>query len=124
MVRNFTAGVDWAGNSGKLIANLLFKPDAIGETFTVYSGHGLTWGEVAELYTELTGVQIDWCEEEEFLAHIYKYKSDRFYWKYDRRYNRDMDCSKILRVTGLSANDFMSVKDGIRIELARIKKGE
>lgn len=124
MVRNFTAGVDWAGNSGKLIANLLFKPDAIGETFTVYSGHGLTWGEVAELYTELTGVQIDWCEEEDFLAHIYKYKSDRFYWKYDRRYNRDVDCSKILRVTGLSANDFKSVKDGIQTELARIKKGE
>ena len=124
MVRNFTAGVDWAGNSGKLIANLLFKSDAIGETFTVYSGHGLTWGEVAELYSELTGVQIDWCEEEDFLAHIYKYKSDRFYWKYDRRYNRDVDCSKILRVTGLSANDFKSVKEGIQTELARINKGE
>ncbi|MBE6668152.1 MAG: hypothetical protein E7607_07590 [Ruminococcaceae bacterium] len=43
-VKDYTAGLDWAGNSGKLIANLLFKPEALGEAFTVYSGHGLTWG--------------------------------------------------------------------------------
>ena len=120
MVHDYAAGLDWAGNSGKLIANLLFRKDAPGETFTVYSGHGMTWGQAAELYTELTGVTIRWCGEEEFLRHIYSYKKDRFYWKYDRRYPRDIDCSKIMRATGLTAADFKSVREGLEIELARI----
>jgi hypothetical protein len=30
-VKDMKAGLDWAGNSGKLIANLLFKPEALGE---------------------------------------------------------------------------------------------
>ena len=67
-VKNYSAGIDWAGNSGKLIANLLFKSDAIGEAFTVYSGHGLTWAEVAEKYSKLTGVKIRWCDEDEFVC--------------------------------------------------------
>lgn len=120
-VRNYSAGIDWAGNSGKLIANLLFKKDAFGETFTVYSGHGLTWGEVADIYAEVTGVRIRWCSEKEFLDYVYKFKNDRWYWKYDRAYNRDIDCSKILRVTGLGKGDFATVKDGILKELELIK---
>lgn len=121
-VRNYSAGIDWAGNSGKLIANLLFKKDAMGETFTVYSGHGMTWGEVAETYSEITGVQFKWCPQQEFLDYIYKFKQDPWYWKYDRIYNRDIDCSKILRVTGLHASDFVSVKEGILIELAVLEE--
>lgn len=120
-VRNYSAGIDWAGNSGKLIANLLFKKDAMGEIFTVYSGHGLTWGEVADIYTELTGVEMRWCPEEEFLSYIYKFKQDPWYWKYDRAYNRDIDCSKILKVTGLSQSDFATVKEGIQAELDLLK---
>ena len=117
-VRDYSAGIDWAGNSGKLIANLLFKKDTMGETFTVYSGHGMTWGEVADTYAEITGVKIRWCPQQEFLDYIYKFKQDPWYWKYDRIYNRDIDCSKILRVTGLGAEEFASVKEGILCELA------
>lgn len=121
-VMNYSAGIDWAGNSGKLIANLLFKKDAMGETFTIYSGHGMTWGEVADVYSELTGVKFRWCEEKEFLDYIYKFKQDPWIWKYDRVYNRDIDCSKVLRVTGLCADDFSSVRDGIIAELKILGK--
>lgn len=120
LAKDFVAGWDWAGNSGKLIANLLFKPDAIGETFTVYSGHGMTWGEVGELYHKLTGVQLRWCDEEEYLAFhhdISEHRGLTWAWKHDRRYNRDMDCSKILRVTGLSRADFASAEEGLIHEL-------
>lgn len=119
-VKNYSAGIDWAGNSGKLIANLLFKSDAIGEAFTVYSGHGLTWAEVAEKYSKLTGVKIRWCSEEEYVCHHSKIAVHPWVWKYDRRFNRDIDCSKILRVTGLSKEDFASVEEGIRRELEKI----
>lgn len=120
-VRNYSAGIDWSGNSGKLIAHLLFKNEAIGETFNVYSGHGMTWGEVADVYAEITGVKIRWCPEKEFLDYIYKFKNDGWYWKYDRAYNRDIDCSKILKVTGLTQSDFATVKEGIQAELDLLK---
>ncbi len=119
-VRNYTAGIDWAGNSGKLIAHLLFKPEALGEAFTVYSGHGMTWGEVAEAYAELTGVRIQWCSEEEYVQNTAKIRKEPWMWCYDRKFNRDIDCSKILQVTGLNAKDFLSVREGIAAELAVI----
>ena len=119
-VKNYSAGIDWAGNSGKLIANLLFKSDAIGEAFTVYSGHGLSWAEVAEKYSKLTGINIRWCSEEEYVSNTPKIIKNPWMWKYDRRFNRDIDCSKILRVTGLSKEDFASVEEGIRRELEKI----
>ncbi|MBQ8342165.1 MAG: hypothetical protein IJY22_07330 [Clostridia bacterium] len=119
-VKNYTAGLDWAGNSGKLIANLLFKPETIGETFTVYSGHGLTWGEVAERYSALTGVKIRWCSEEEYVQSTPKTVKEPWMWKYDRKWNRDVDCSKILRVTNLSQKDFTPIEEGIKRELEKI----
>lgn len=123
-VRNFSAGLDWSGNSGKLIAHLLFKKDAIGETFNIYSGHGMTWGEVADVYSEITGVKIRWCPQQEFLDYIYKFKNDGWYWKYDRAYNRDVDATKVLRVTGLGRGDFLSVYDGILEELKVIENSK
>ena len=120
-VRDYKAGLDWAGNSGKLIAHLLFQPAAMGETFTVYSGHGMTWGEVAEAYTAHTGVQIRWCSEEEYIKSVSHIEKKHWMWIYDRKFNRDIDCSKILRVTGLGKNDFATVSEGIAAELAKLK---
>jgi hypothetical protein len=67
LVKNYTAGLDWAGNTGKLIANLLLKKDAFGETFSVSSGQNLTWGQVADIYQKLVGVKIKWDTEDAFL---------------------------------------------------------
>jgi nucleoside-diphosphate-sugar epimerase len=86
----------------------------------VYSGHGLTWGEIAEIYSRLTGAKIRWCSEEEYTCkHPYIIKNPM--WDYDRRFNRDIDSSKILRATGLSKNDFASLEEGIKRELEKIQ---
>lgn len=124
-VKDFRAGVDWAGNSGKLIANLLFKKDALGETFTIYSGHNATWGQVAQIYEQLIGLKVSWCEESEFLENRKEWLSAfprECMWKYDRAFNRDIDCSKVLRVTGLSKDSFASLQDGIARELRNLGK--
>ncbi|MBQ9859810.1 MAG: hypothetical protein IJO76_03925 [Clostridia bacterium] len=121
LVKDFTAGLDWAGNSGKLIAHLLFNPAAIGETYSIYSGHGLTWGEVAELYRKIVGLRVRWCSEEEYLDFCPELQTEKWLnwaWHCDRRYNRDIDPTKVLRATGLTAADFTSVEEGIRHELA------
>ena len=118
-VKDYGAGLDWAGNSGKLIANLLFKPHTYGETYTVYSNHGSTWGDVAKAYEEVTGVRVSWVEEDEYVESLRLDQNPRLYdvWYHDRIYNRQIDASKILAATGLTEKDFATVADGIRYEI-------
>ena len=120
--KNLTAGLDWAGNTGKLIANLLFKPNAIGECYTISSAPNLTWGQIADIYSEVIGLKVKWTDEETFLQHpmFEKYQYKVWGYFYDRVYNRKIDNSKILKVTGLKKDDFKSIKDGIRIEIDKI----
>jgi nucleoside-diphosphate-sugar epimerase len=118
LAKDFIAGLDWAGNSGKLIANLLFREETIGDTFTIYSGHKLTWCQVAEIYQKLIGLQVCWCDEEEFLAQNPEIRESKWWtWVFDRRFNRDIDCSKVMKATGLTPQDFSSVEQGIITEL-------
>lgn len=114
--KNLTAGLDWAGNSGKLIANLLFKKECFGEAYTVSSGQNLTWGEVADIYTRLTGVKFRWAETEEYVNTGH----GGYILIYDRLYDRAVDNTKILKATGLKKDDFTSVEEGIKIELNNI----
>ena len=110
------AGLDWAGNSGKLIANLLFKERAIGEVFTVSSAWNLTWGEVADIYTDVVGVEFKWVSEEEFLEANPRIIPTHFVYYYDRKYDRLIDNSKILSVTGIERAELTSIRDGLIIE--------
>ena len=79
---------------------------------------------MADAYAAQTGVRIRWCSEEEYLQRRAQFATPplRWMWSYDRKFNRDIDCSKILRVTGLTAADLCSVEVGIATELARIKE--
>ena len=117
--KNLTAGLDWAGNSGKLIANLLFKPETFGESFTISSAQNITWGQMADYYTELLGTEFEWVSTEEFIkSGGTPYGNWALF--YDRLYDRKIDNSKVLRATGLKSEDFISIKEGIKIELDKI----
>ena len=123
LAKDYTAGLDWAGNSGKLIANLQLKPSALGETYSIYSGHGLTWNEVAALYEKHLGLKVRWVSEEEYLDfHTVVKTMDimTWAWKFDRRFNRDIDCTKVLAATGLGKEDFATVEEGILTELRNL----
>ena len=118
--KNLTAGLDWAGNSGKLIANLLFKPHCFGEAYTVSTTQNLTWGEVAELYKKLMGAKFQWVTLPEYLK-----ATDNFNYyalMYDRLFDRKVDNTKILKATGLENKDFTSIQEGIKIEYELYKK--
>lgn len=117
--KNLTAGIDWAGNSGKLIANLLFKNETFGQAYTVSSAQNLTWGNVAELYTEIMGAKFKWVSLEEYLKATDNY--NYYALLYDRLFDRTIDNSKILNATRLKADDFLSVKEGLKIELELLK---
>ena len=117
--KNLVAALDWAGNSGKLIANLLFKKEAFGEAYTISSAQNLTWGEVAEIYIKLLNVKIQWVDIEEFIRQGgTPYGEWALY--YDRLFDRRIDNSKVLKATGLTAKDFKSVEEGIKFELDKL----
>ena len=117
-----TAGLDWAGNSGKLIAHLLFKPETYGEAYTVSSAQNLTWGEVADLYAELLGAAFRWVPLKEYL-----HATDWFNYYaliYDRHFDRRIDNTKILKATGLTDADFLPLRDALRREIDAVKGTE
>lgn len=117
--RHLTAGLDWAGNSGKLIAHLLFKPHAFGQSYTVSSAPNLTWEQVAALYTELIGVTFRWVSTEAFIeAGGTPYGMWALY--YDRLFDRTIDNRKVLAATGLTNADFKTIKEGLKIELDKL----
>lgn len=119
-VQKLTAGLDWAGNSGKLIANLLFKEETFGEAYTVSSGQNLTWGEVADLYTKVIGAKFAWVELDEYLKATNNY--NYYALIYDRLFDRTVDNEKILQATHLDKSDFASIKDGLQIEINRMNE--
>lgn len=109
--RYLTAGLDWAGNSGKLIANLLFKEECKGEAYTISTAQNLTWDDVANIYTKLLNVHFEWIPA--------NYPRNEWKWYYDRIFDRSIDNSKVLKATGLKADDFKSIEEGIKIELEK-----
>ena len=118
--KNLTAGLDWAGNSGKLIANLLFKKECYGQAYTVSSGQNLTWGQLAEYYSELIGAKFAWVPLEAYCEAMGN--GDIYSLIYDRLFDRKIDNSKICKATGLKNTDFVPIREGLRREIAKIKE--
>lgn len=117
--RNVVAGLDWAGNTGKMIANLLFKKETYGQAYTISSAQNLTWGEVAKLYTELMGTKFEWVDTDRFWERSGENRNKKYMLIYDRLYDRTIDNSKVLKATGLKKEDFKSIREGLKIELAK-----
>lgn len=122
--KRLRAGVDWAGNSGKLIANLLFKKEAIGEAYTISTAQNLTWQQVAALYEKLLGAKIEYISDKEFGDIFHPTPESGWRYWYDRMFDRDIDNSKVLQATGLKKEDFLSIEEGLRLELALYEAGK
>jgi nucleoside-diphosphate-sugar epimerase len=114
--KNLTAGIDWAGNSGKLIAKIAVNEKTIGEFYTISTGQNYTWGEVADMYKDLIGLKVKWVDEEDFIHNV----CDKFMYEYDRKYNRIVDASKVIATTGIKKDDISSIYDGIKTELKKL----
>ena len=81
----------------------------------------MTWGDVAEAYHSVCGTPFAWVSDEEYMKStptFRQYSGAYIMWKYDRKYNRDIDPQKVLRVSGLTRDDFSTIVEGIRSELA------
>lgn len=106
------AGLDWSGNTGRIIAELLFRPGVSREAYTVSSGQNRTWGQVADTYRRLIGADFEWIPAEEYA------KQKGVIYMFDRAYDRTVDVSKVMKAIGRTKSDFTPLEEGIRTELA------
>lgn len=115
------ATMNWSGDVAKMISRLILNPKAYGETYTVATAEHHTWGEIAEYYKEIIGMEYITTDIDTFLD-IFDKHTDWGRWRlmYDRMYDRVIDNSKILRDTGLTQEDFLPLKESLKIELSKI----
>ena len=115
---NIQATMSWGGDAAKMIARLVCNERAKGEAFTATTSEHQTWGTIAEYYKELIGLEYIPVDTETFLK-FYPFKYQLIY---DRYFDRIVGNSKILEVTGLKQSDFISLKDGLKMELDALPK--
>ena len=119
--KNVIAGFGWAGNIGKMIARLALNEKAYGEAFTLGTGERRTWGEIAEYYEEFIGARFVWVDTKTYLEIATPNEiGDMWGLKYDRLCDRSIDTTKLFAVTGFKFEDFMPIKDALKMELAKV----
>lgn len=116
------ATMSWAGDVARMFSRLLFNPAAYRECFTLATAEHRTWGEIAEYYREIIGLKYVVADKENYLNIINNFPWARYQLDYDRLFNRIVDNSKILRVTGLKQEDFMPLHSGLEKELSALPK--
>ena len=119
------ATLSWGGDVAAMIARILFKEEAMGECYNVCSAEYQTWGQIAEYYKELVGLEAIWVDKEEYLAII---NPEGKLWprrqlEYGRMFHRITDNSKVLKLTGLKQEDLMPMYEGLKMEIGNIPKG-
>ncbi|MCL2470345.1 MAG: NAD-dependent epimerase/dehydratase family protein [Propionibacteriaceae bacterium] len=115
LLNKFTT-MTWAGDVAWMIAELIDNPNAIGEAFNVSTSEYHTWEEVADIYKTLFGLDYTVIPLDAYIAVTKR----AWQLKYDRLYDRQMDNSKILSLTGRTSEDMLPLYKGLERELAAI----
>lgn len=118
------ATLSWGGDVAKMIARILFKKEAMREAYNVCSAEHRTWGEIAEYYNKLVGLEAVWVDKEDYLRILSPSMKINVRWQleYARLFHRITDNSKVLKLTGLKQEDMMPMLDGLKLEIDNIPK--
>lgn len=116
------ATMSWAGDVAEMIARIIDNPNAAGETFTVSTAEHHTWGEIAEYYKEIGGLDYIAVDTEDYLKCLSEQENIHFRQQVtlDRFFDRVVDNSKILKFTGMKQEDLMPLKEGLKREYANL----
>lgn len=106
----------WGGDVARMISGLVGNPSALGEVFTVSTSEHKTWGQIAAIYKGVVPrLQVTPCD----LAAFEKARGGAYQIRYDRMFDRVIDNSKVLAVTGIEQSSLKSMEDGLASELKR-----
>ena len=125
------ATMTWAGDVAKMLARLVLNEKAYGEAYTLATAEHHSWGEIAEYYAEIGGMKYVTTDLNTYMGFRRGEQSEhspigigvRSQVLYDRMAQRVIDNRKILAATGLKQEDFMPLKEGLRLELQAVDKG-
>jgi nucleoside-diphosphate-sugar epimerase len=112
----------WGGDVAEMLLRLILNPEAHNQDYNVATSETHTWREVYSFYAELTGMRVvetSLKDYEKIIGSHYHYQI-----LYDRMFNRRIDNGKVLAATGLRQNDFMKLRDGLRMELEWFKHNQ
>ena len=115
------ATMSWAGDVAKMLSALILNPKAYCETYTVSTAEHMTWEEVAKIYEEIGGLKYITVDNQTYLDIIAKdnvYAKQQLY--YDRCYDRIVDNSKILEISGLKQEELTKLRDGLKREYENV----
>ena len=116
------ATLSWGGDAARMIAELIFHEEALGETFNINSAESRTWGEIADYYKDICDLKAVWVDKEDYIKILEPNPyalGKRWQLEYARLFNREVDNSKVLAVTGLKQEDMMPLYDGLKMEISR-----
>ena len=117
----------WGGDVAQMIARLLFKPETMREAYNVCSSESHTWGEIADYYKQLCGLEAVWVDKEDYLKIKAKGgivdNATRWQLEYARLFRRITDNSKMLAVTGLRQEQFMTLFDALKMMIDAVPAG-
>ena len=118
------ATLSWGGDVAKMIARIFFKEEAKREAYNVCSAEYRTWGEIAEYYHQLVGLEAVWVDKEDYLKILSPELRTQIRWQleYARLFRRITDNSKVLALTGLKQEDMMPTYEGLKLEISNIPK--
>ena len=119
------ATLSWGGDAGRMIGKLLFCEAALGEAYNINSAENHTWGEIADYYKDICYLEAVWVDKEDYLQILnpdpYR-MGPRWQLEYARLFDREVDNSKVLAVTGMKQSDMMPLYDGLKMEISRTPK--
>lgn len=123
--RGKRATLSWGGDVAQMIALLLFNGNAVRETYSVTTSEHHSWEEIAAYYKDICGLETVWVDKEDYLRILcpdpYQLNA-RWQLEYARLFDRIMDNSKILAVTGMKQENLMPLYDGLKHEISRCPK--
>ncbi len=120
--KNKPATLSWGGDAARMIGELLFHEGALAEAFNINSAESRTWGEIADYYNDICNLKALWVDKEDYLRILNDnpYRLNyRWQLEYARLFDREVDNSKVLSVTGLKQEDMMPLYDGLKMEIGR-----
>ena len=108
------ATMSWGGDVAEMIARLMGSDAALGEAFTVSTAEHRSWREVADIYREVVpSLELAPCDLESFI----EVRGGEYQIRYDRMFDRVVDNSKVLAVTGLAQGELTTLEEGLTGQL-------
>lgn len=110
------ATMSYGGDVAEMVVRLVGNPNALGEAFTVSGSDHMAWGEVVEAYRSvLPSLKVLPCGLVEFECA----RGGFYQIRYDRMFDRVVDNSKVLKVTGMNAESLTEMRVGLPTALRR-----